>query len=85
MGCSSLSYIFIPELVSEVGSRAFAGTNAFIEVDEKNTEYSSYQGSLFDKSLETMHHYHASNPNCIIDAPDSLVEFGAEFMQKCFG
>ena len=77
MGCSSLSYIFIPELVSEVGSRAFAGTNAFIEVDEKNTEYSSYQGSLFDKSLETMHHYHASNPNCIIDAPDSLVEFGA--------
>ena len=36
MGCKSLAYVYIPETVSEIGTGVFAGTNAFIEVDEKN-------------------------------------------------
>ncbi len=45
--CISLQGIFIPESVKKVGAQPFDSTN--VTVDEKNENYSSYDGALFDK------------------------------------
>lgn len=72
MGCKSLAYVYIPETVSEIGTGVFAGTNAFIEVDEKNINYSSSNGSLYDKKQEILYNYYASTPYCKIESPNTI-------------
>ena len=72
MGCKSLAYVYIPETVSEIGTGAFAGTNAFIEVNEKNINYSSSNGSLYDKKQEILYNYYASTPYCKIESPNTI-------------
>ena len=71
-GCGSLAYIKIPKFVSEIGVGAFGGTNVYIEVDDENPNFSSINGSLFDKEKKKMLSYHASAPICVINEPKSI-------------
>lgn len=54
--CNNLSSITIPENVNSIGSSVFSNCNLLqaINVDEKNTNYSSIDGVLFDKNCTTL-------------------------------
>ncbi len=55
-GCSSLTTITIPDSVTSIGIGAFAGCTGLtaIEVDGLNQAYSSLEGVLLNKSLDTL-------------------------------
>ena len=53
-GCVSLTSVVIPEGVTEIGTGAFYGSRVKVEVDPKNSTYSSVDGVLFDKDKKTL-------------------------------
>lgn len=53
-GCEALSTVFIPESVTTIMGAAFNNCSAQINVAENNTEYSSIDGALFNKSQTTL-------------------------------
>ena len=59
MGCVNLKNINIPSSVSNIGAMAFMVCDRIenIEVDANNPNYSSINGSLFDKTGETLIQY----------------------------
>ena len=74
--CFGLSYIKIGIKVREIGKGAFAETNVYIDVDEDNPNYSSINGSLFDKRKSELLHYFCSSPICGDDLPNTLEAIG---------
>ena len=60
ISCSSLTSVVIPESVKEIGVTAFSGSKAKVEVDPKNTVYSSVDGVLLDKDKKTLIHVPAN-------------------------
>lgn len=54
--CVNLTQLYIPESVKEIDNYAFVGCGAKISVAEKNSNYSSKDGVLFDKKMKTLIH-----------------------------
>ena len=53
---SSIKEVFIPASVTSIGEENALGTHLYdkLEVDEKNSNYASYDNDLYDKKLETL-------------------------------
>ena len=85
-GCSSLTSITIPDTVTSIGSRAFSGCSSLtsITVDERNQNYSSQRGILYNKSKTIIIHV----PKLItghVDIPDSVTSIWHNEFLNCDG
>jgi hypothetical protein len=72
--CSNLKKVSIAESVASIGNWAFSGCSSLkaIEVSSGNTEYSSEDGILYDKSKTTLICYPAGKPSSSYTVPDSV-------------
>ena len=76
-GCSSLTSVVIPEGVTKIGVAAFASSSAKIEVDPKNTAYSSVDGVLFDKDRKTLLYVPKDRSVEAYSIPEGVEKIGA--------
>ncbi len=83
--CSSLTAVTIPASVTDIGYYVFRGCTALtaINVDEKNTEYSSENGVLFDQAKTKLILYPAGKTDAAYTIPDSVTFVGFCAFQNC--
>ena len=72
--CTSLTSVEIPDSVTEIGSSAFYNCTSLksIDVDEKNADYSSVDGVLFNKDKTTLKQYPAGKTDKNYSIPNSV-------------
>ena len=75
-GCSSLTSITIPDSVSSIGQSAFEGCSSLtnIEVGKNNIKYSSIDGVLYNKNVDTLTCCPGGKTS--INIPDSVSSIG---------
>ena len=85
-GCSGLISITVPSSTTNLGNRPFleCARLAAIAVDELNPTYSSVDGVLFNKSLDTLIKYPQDKPGSYI-IPNSVTNVGNEAFLFCSG
>ena len=76
--CSGLSSVTIPNSVTAINDYVFAGCSglASIGVDDNNTNYSSEDGILFNKSKTTIVQYPAGKPDAAYIISNSVTAIG---------
>ena len=84
MFCYDITSINIPSSVTEIGINAMLGCNNLesISVDEKNKEYSSADGVLFDINKEILYQYPVGNKRKSYSVPDSVTEIDTSAFQN---
>jgi hypothetical protein len=84
--CTSLTSITIPNSVTSIGDRAFSGCTGLtsLTVAEDNTNYSSVDGVLFNKTKDTLIHYPGGRLGAYT-IPDSVTSIGNWAFQGCTG
>ncbi len=83
-GCSNLTSITIPDSVINIGSSPFWNCTALtnIMVDANNQYYTSVNGVLYDKDIETIIHYPVGKTgNCVI--PRSVKSISDYAFRSC--
>lgn len=82
--CYELTEIFIPKSVVSIGrSFVFASSIERIVVDADNPAYSSVDGVLFDKDIETLIVYPIKKTDISYKIPDSVKHIGEKAFQNC--
>jgi len=85
-GCNNLTSITIPSGVTSIGYQAFSGCTGLIEylVDSNNSIYSSFEGVLFNKDMDTLIAYpYNKSPKYTI--PSSVTSIGEWAFYDCKG
>ena len=84
-GYNDLTSILIPDSVISIGENAFYGCTSLnnIIVDEKNKEYSSTDGVLFDKKLQTLIKYPQNKKAETYIVPNAIKVIGANAFFDC--
>ena len=84
-GCTSLKSIFIPENVINVGNDPFLGCNSLenITVDANNTNYTSIDGSLYNKDATRLIKYAVGKTDTSFVVPDSVIYISANAFENC--
>ena len=83
--CTSLVSVTIPDLVKSIGYDAFRGCTSLesIDVNPNNSEYSSENGVLFDKTRTKLIRYPAGKTDDRYDVPDSVKCIGLGAFDSC--
>ena len=83
--CSSLAGITIPDSVTSIAINAFNGCTslASISVSEKNENYSSVDGILFNKNKTELIKYPVAKTISEYSVPDSVTRIGAIAFGDC--
>ena len=84
--CTSLTDVTIPANVTNIGIGTFSGCTSLTEiiVDSNNKSYTSKDGILFDKSLETIICYPGGKTGTFT-IPDSVTSIGVCAFSGCTG
>ncbi len=84
-GCTKLASITIPDSVTFIGLGAFRGCISLpsITVDVSNTNYSSEDGVLFDKSKTELIQYPAGKSDPSYTVPDSVTTIDSTAFDQC--
>ena len=82
-GCSALTSIYLPASCTSIDGNPFSGCDALKEivVDEDNPNFSSHDGVLYDKNVETLLACPGSKSS--IDTPSSVTTIGDEAFGEC--
>ena len=82
-GCSALTSIYLPESCTSIDGNPFIECGALkgIVVDEDNPNFSSHDGVLYDKNVETLLACPGSKSS--IDTPSSVTTIGDEAFGEC--
>ena len=82
--CTSLTDVTIPDSVTSIGDSAFVGCSSLTEiiVSSGNESYSSKDGALFDKNLETIICCPGRKTGDFI-IPDSVTSIGGLAFESC--
>ena len=85
LNCSSLASITIPDSVTSIGYSAFGACSslASISVSEKNENYSSVGGILFNKNKTELIRYPAAKTISEYSMPDSVTSIGDSAFDDC--
>jgi hypothetical protein len=83
-GCKGFVDISIPASVISIGSCAFYAINAWINVEENNTNYSSFEGVLFNKNKTILMQCPESKTG-IYTIPSSVTSIGCNSFSGCSG
>jgi hypothetical protein len=83
--CSTLTSVTIPASVASIGHGAFAGCFSLtsITVDGRNPVYSSYNGVLFDKQMQTLIRYPEGKSESSYAIPGSVLSIEIEAFAYC--
>ena len=81
--CSALTSIYLPASCTSIDGNPFSGCEALKEivVDEDNPNFSSHDGVLYDKNVETLLACPGSKSS--IDTPSSVTTIGDEAFGDC--
>ena len=81
--CSALTSIYLPASCTSIDGNPFSGCDALKEivVDEDNPNFSSHDGVLYDKNVETLLACPGSKSS--IDTPSSVTTIGDEAFGAC--
>ncbi len=84
-GCTKLASITIPDSVTFIGLYAFRECSSLpsITVDVSNTNYSSENGVLFDKSKTQLIQYPAAKTDPSYTIPNSVTSIGNNAFRGC--
>ncbi|VBB45166.1 exported hypothetical protein [uncultured Paludibacter sp.] len=82
--CSSLSNVDIPASVTDIGVVAFLGTNAYVNVNTANANYSSENGILYDKN-KTILMYCPSFTSGSFNIPSTVNTVDVDAFYNCQG
>ena len=82
-GCSALTSIYLPASCTSIDGNPFSGCDALKEivVDEDNPNFSSHDGVLYDKNVETL--LACPGSKSFIDIPSSVTTIGDEAFGAC--
>ena len=82
-GCSALTSIYLPASCTSIDGNPFSGCDALKEivVDEDNPNFSSHDGVLYDKNVETLLACPGSKSS--IDTPSSVTTIGYDAFYEC--
>ena len=83
--CTSLTSITIPNSVTSIGYQAFYSCDNLtnITVNSNNSNYSSQDGVLFDKSKTTLIQYPTGNTRTSYTIPNSVISIGRYAFHCC--
>jgi len=83
--CYSLTSVTIPDSVTSIGSEAFYNCTRLksIEVDEKNANYSSLDGNLYNKDQTELMQYAIGKTATSFTIPDSVTSIGYKAFSRC--
>ncbi len=83
--CKSLEKVTISQTVSKLGNFVFSGCQNLtgIEVDEKNEQYSSEDGNLFNKDKTVLMKYPGGKKETEYTVSDSVKEIGNDAFEDC--
>jgi hypothetical protein len=83
--CAGLTSVAIPDSVTDIDGGAFAacGNLTAINVGSGNTNYSSEQGILYNKSKTTLMQYPAGKTGSSFAIPNSVTSIGVEAFMDC--
>ncbi len=84
MGCSSLTTINIPNSVTEIGNWAFSSSGITdINVSSSNPKFTSDNGILFSKNMDTLICYPPGKTNSTYTIPNSVNAIGERAFYEC--
>ncbi len=82
--CSKLTAVTIPSTVTSIGNCAFLGTNATVDVDASNANYSSIDGLLFNKDKSRLMYCPVTKTGSFA-IPSSVNTVAEDAFYKCSG
>ncbi len=83
--CNNLASIKIPESVTSIGTSVFTDCSKLkeITVNEKNKEYSSKDGNLYDKAQKKLIQYAVGKQDTTFSIPGSVTSIGDNAFSGC--
>jgi len=84
-GCSNLETVIIPGSLEKIGYRILSDNSnlMYIEVNEKNKEFSSINGVLFDKNIKTLIFYPPGRKIKTYSIPNSVTTIKSYAFYNC--